>query len=304
MKKFVAFLALFLLFSVNGFAYEVGVYDDADLFTATEEENIIDECEDFANESEFSLAVVTTYNTNGLPSEDYADFFLDNLIDSEGWQENSVLLLIDMFNRNVWISTTGDCQLAFSDSEIQAVIDGGYDELSIGFYYDAVIGMIRSASDVNSTIDPDSDFYITDDEWYFGEEEFEDNIIQFEGDYYQYDDNGGWVQSDDYSGYRTAPKVISLRDIFIYLIIGLILGAVSVLIVKSQYKNMGKGDEFNANDISLKVTASNDNIISRNVVTAKIPRNNNHTGGSSRGGGSSVHRSSGGRSHGGGGRKF
>lgn len=304
MKKIVAFLALILLFSVNGFAYNVGVYDDADLLTAVEEEKIIGEADTFADKTGFSLAVVTTSYASGLSSEEYADDFLDNLIDTKGWQENSFLILIDMDNRNVWISTTGDCQLAFSDSEIQTVIDGGYNELTIGFYSDAVLGMIRSASNMNTDINPDSDYYITDDEWYFGEEEFEDNVIQFEDDYYQFGDDGEWVQIDDYYGYQSDSDGISFSDFLVYLVIGLVIGVISALVVKSRYKNMGKGDEFNANDISLKLTSSNDNIISRNVVTAKIPRNNNRTGGSARVGGSSVHRSSGGRSHDGGGRRF
>ena len=69
---------------------------------------------------------------------------------------------------------------------------------------------------------------------------------------------------------------------------------------------MGKGDEFNADDVSLELTASNDNVISKNVITTKIPKNNNnnHKPGGSGGGGVSVHRSSGGVRHSGAGRKF
>ncbi len=309
MKKLAVFFAVLLCFSVNSFAYNTGVYDDADLFTDAEELSIIEEAEIFSQEKDFSLAVVTTDFTSGLPSEEYADDFLDNLIDTEGWQENSFLILIDMDNRNVWISTTGDCQLAFSDSEIESVIDGGYSELSGGYYFDAVLGMIRTATATDTVIDENNDFYITDDEWYFGEEEFEDNIIQFDGDYYQTDSDGNWEIIDDYeyNGGYSSDNRFEFTDFLFYLAVGLAVGAIAVFFVKGRYKNQGKGDEFGSEDIILNLTSSNDTIISRNVVTTKIPRNNNnnhHRGGGSFGGGSSVHRSSGGRSHGGGGRGF
>lgn len=309
MKKLAVFIALLLCFSTSGFAYNTGVYDDADLFTDTEELSIIEEAEIFSREKDFSLAVVTSSYTSGLTSEEYADDFLDNLIDTDGWQENIVLILLDMDNRNVWISTTGDCQLAFSDSEIDNIIDGGYNELTYGYYYDAVIGMIRTAVMTDTVIDENNDYYIVDDESYFADENFSGNIIQFDGDYYHIDSDGNWeiINDYEYNGGYSSDNGFEITDFLFYLAVGLAVGAIAVFLVKSRYKNQGKGDEFSAEDIVLKLTASNDTIISRNVVTTKIPRNNNNNhnrGGGSFGGGSSVHRSSGGRSHGGGGRSF
>ncbi len=309
MKKLAVFFAVLLCFSVNSFAYNTGVYDDADLFTDAEELSIIEEAEIFSQEKDFSLAVVTTDFTSGLPSEEYADDFLDNLIDTEGWQENSILILIDMDNRNVWISTTGDCQLAFSDSEINSIIDGGYNELTYGYYFDSVVGMIRTAVMTDTAIDENNDYYIVDDESYFNDESFNGNIIQYDDDYYRIDGDGNWEIVEDFeydNGYSAPGQGFEFTDFLFYLAVGLAVGAIAVFWVKSRYKNQGKGDEFGSEDIVLDLTASNDTIISRNVVTTKIPRNNNnhHRGGGSFGGGSSVHRSSGGRSHGGGGRSF
>ena len=309
MKRFAVFIALVFCFSISGFAFNTGVYDDADLFTDAEESSIIEEAEIFSQEKDFSLAVASTNYTSGLPSMEYADDFLDNLIDTEGWQENSILILIDMDNRNVWISTAGDCQLAFSDSEIDSIIDGGYNELTYGYYSDAVIGMIRTAVMTDTVIDEYNDHYIVDDESYFDDEDFSGNVIQFDGDYYQVDSDGNWEIIDDYeyNGGYSSDNGFEFTDFLFYLTVGLAVGAIAVFFVKSRYKNHGRGDEFSSEDVVLNLTASNDTIISRNVVTTKIPRNNNnnhHRGGGSFGGGSSVHRSSGGRSHGGGGRSF
>ena len=303
-KRILAFTIIFFCFTLNAFSYSVNVYDDANLFTSEEEQTIINESDLFSLKTDFSLAVVTTDFTSGVPSEEYADDFLDNLIDTEGWQENSLLFLIDMDNRNVRISTSGDCQLAFDDSEIESIIDSGYNELVDGLYCESIVNMINHAGFVDTEINQ-NDFYIIDDESLFENEEFDENIIQFEGDYYAQNSFGEWEVIDNYNSSHQKPKSFSFSDFLGYAVIGLIIGAVCVFIISRNYKNIGKGDEFSAQDINLNLTASNDSIISRNVITTKIPRNNNsHKGGGSFGGGSTVHRSSGGRSHGGGGRSF
>ncbi len=116
------------------------------------------------------------------------------------------------------------------------------------------------------------------------------------------------VRVDEYyydSGYNdySYSSGFDFGDFAVYFVISLVAAAVAVFVVKSKYKNYGKGDEFDEDDIFLKLSAANDNVVSRNVITTKIPRNNNRSGGGFSGGGS-THTSSAGRSHGGGGRKF
>lgn len=276
MKKIAIVLTLIFCFSLNGFAYQNAVFDDADLFSASEEEQIIDELLEFSDLTDYSLAVATTDDAQGKSSMVYADDYLDELIDNNGWQESSMLILIDMDNREIYVSTAGDCVSWYDSSLVDDIINNGYDDLSNGFYASAVISMIDYATLINPS-DYDSD----------------NNYV----DYYEYE------YEYDY-GYSSEP-VSESNNFLIYALIGLAAGGISVFLVMNSYKNFGKGDEFSSSDIKLDLTASNDTVISRNVVTTKIPKNNNnnhHHGGGGFSGG--VHRSSAGRVHGGGGRKF
>ncbi len=319
MKKLIPILTVFLIFafSVHGFAYENIIDDSAELFTDSEEAAIQTAIEEFSAEKDYSLAVVTADYTSGADSEEYADDYHDYLIDNEGWQENGLLFLIDMDNRNVWISTCGECQLAFNDDEIESIIDSGYDNLASGFYADCILNMTEAARLTDTVIDSNEDYYIIGDESLFEDSDFAAGTAEFNGEIYEINENGEWIPMDSNDGYyydsyynsgNSSGNRFNIGNALIYIVIGLAIGAIAVFAVKSRYKNTGKGDEFDADDLILNLTASNDNIISRNVITTRIPKNNNnHRGGGSKGGfsgGSSVHRSGGGRSHGGGGRSF
>ena len=72
-KRILAFTIIFFCFTLNAFSYSVNVYDDANLFTSEEEQTIINESDLFSLKTDFSLAVVTTDFTSGVPSEEYAD---------------------------------------------------------------------------------------------------------------------------------------------------------------------------------------------------------------------------------------
>lgn len=280
-------LLLILSFSVCAFAYENTVDDAAMIFTQAEVEEILTRAEEYTDSTGYSLAVVTTDYAQGKTSMEYADDYHDNLIDSEGWSENSILFLIDMDNGDVWISTTGDAIFTYDDYTIDYIIDSGFDELTYGNYAESVLLMIETAQSEVEYSESEGEI-VEEHYYYFSEGE----------DYY-----GGYENNYGYSR-----NSVDFADILIYVIIGLVIAAITVFAVKSRYKNYGKGDEFDEDDITLNLTGSNDSIISRNVTTTRIPRNNNNHGGRPGGGGfsggGSTHRSSAGRSHGGGGRSF
>lgn len=290
MKKIISLLlAVFVLasFSILAFAYESKVEDNANLFTAEEFEQITSDAADFTASKDISLAVLTIDYAQGLSSEEYANDYIDNLIDGEGWNEDCMLFMIDMDNRNVWISTTGRAENIYYD--VDSVIDGGYDYLTNGEYGQCILGMIETANDMYSSYSDSSNDYYDGyyDDGYYGDYEY---------DYgYEY---------DVYSDYQSDDSV-NITDILMYIAVGLGIGGISVFAVKSRYKNFGKGDEFDTDDVFLNLTGSNDTVISRNVITTKIPKNNNNhhrTGGGGFSGGARP--SGGGRSHGGGGRGF
>ena len=284
MKKLFAVVLTLLfavLFSFSAFAgYDVLIDDSANLFTDEEVDYISTSADDFASLNDFSVAVVTTDNAMGKSAMEYADDYYDFLIYNRGWSENGMCFLIDMDNREIYLSCAGVCIDEYSDYELQTIVDKGFECVSYGEYAKGIIAMIDEAQYLASETygdSTDTGIYWTDDT--FGE------------DFY-YDEYYGGVYDD--GGFEAS-------HILIYIVIGLVAGVIAVIAVKNKYKNTGIGDEFNADDVFLEVTASNDNIISRNVITTRIPRNNNHRSG---GGGGSVHRSSGGVRHSGAGRKF
>ncbi len=287
-KLFVIFLAFAMVFafSVSAFAsFNIMIDDSALLFTEEEIELINSAAYDLGSANEYSVAVVTTDNAMGKSAVEYSDDYYDSLIFGSGWSENGMCFLIDMDNREIYVSCAGLCIDEYTDYELDSIVDSGYDYVANGDYADCIVAMIYMAQKL--AIDSDDDYS------YYESDEF---IPAYGGDYednYYYENN------------HTEKKSFSFTHVLIYIVIGLVAGGITVLVIINSYKNTGKGDEFNADDAFLEVTASNDNVISRNVITAKIPKNNNNHRPGGRGGGSvSVHRSSGGVRHSGAGRKF
>ena len=290
MKKLFAMIFAFVLifsFSISAFAsFNYLIDDSASLFTEEEIEFINSAANEFGLVKEYSVAVVTTDNAMGKSAMEYSDDYYDSLIFSNGWSENGMCFLIDMDNREIYVSCAGLCIDEYTDYELDSIVDGGYEFVANGEYAQCIITMIQLS--LKLAIDSDDDYsYYESDEFIptYGEE-YENNYY-YENDYY------------------TENKSFSFTHVLIYIVIGLAAGGITVFAVKNSYKNTGKGDEYNADDVFLEVTASNDTVISRNVITTKIPRNNNnHIPGGRGGGGVSVHRSSGGIRHSGAGRKF
>ena len=297
------------LFSVNAFAYDITLDDAAELFSDDEIKTITKISDALALESDFSVAVVTTDDAEGKSAQEYADDYYDSLIFDSGWSENGFLILIDMDNRELYFSTAGECILTYSDSAVESILDSGYEYIADRYYADCVVAMLERAESIYDNYDGNN-YYIPDEEDFsHGDSDFADSLVRFDGEWYEVSPNGEWIYAGEYDDYYSSGSQdgFDFGNILIYIVIALVIAAVSVFAVKSSYKNIGKGDEFNADDITLDLSHSTDNIISRNVVTTRVPRNNNNRPGGRSGGfggGSSVHRSSGGVRHGGGGRKF
>ena len=311
MRKIVLITSVFILifssFSLNVFAYDTTVDDGATLFSADEISQIDDAAVNFADETDYSLAVVTTDDAQGMTAADYADEYYNNLIFNSGWSYDGILLLIDMDNREVYISTTGECIGVFDDSTVDYIIDCGYNDLVDGDYAHCVLDMIDAAKDAAENWSGDEYYILNEEDYLFGDPEFSGGIVEFEGEIYEVTPDGEWIYADGYNSNNNRSNKFKISNLLTYTVISLVVAAIVVFMVKRSYKNTGKDDGFDADDVMLKLTGSNDTVISRNVITTPIPKNNNrsnHRGGGSFGGGSSVHRSGGGISHGGGGRKF
>ena len=119
------------------------VVDDADLLSYDEEQEIQSMLDEFAGESGWTLFAVTTEDANGMTSEEYADDF----VDQNAFEENGVCFLIDMDNREIYMSTTGSAIRILTDHRIDSIMDDSYEYAGDGEYAKCFETMIRETED-------------------------------------------------------------------------------------------------------------------------------------------------------------
>jgi len=111
------------------------VYDYASLLTDSEEESLAAMAEEILSEYKLDTVIVTTSDAEGKSSMEYADDFYDYNGFGYGETYDGLLLLIDMENRMVWLSTCGSAIQMFSDSRIASITDNTASYLSEADYY-------------------------------------------------------------------------------------------------------------------------------------------------------------------------
>ena len=79
------------------------VYDDAALLTPEEIETLESELDAAGEKTGWNMLMLTTDDTNGKTTQEYADDFFDAIAENG----DGVALLIDMQNREICISTGG-----------------------------------------------------------------------------------------------------------------------------------------------------------------------------------------------------
>lgn len=124
---------------------EKRVFDEADLLTDGEEGKLQQRIEKVRGDSHTDIVVLTTNDTEGKTSMEYADDFYD--VHDFGYEDShgtGILFLVDMDNRNIWFSTSGDCMTYYTNSRIDTAIDNVYSALKAGQYYDVFDGCIDS----------------------------------------------------------------------------------------------------------------------------------------------------------------
>lgn len=119
------------------------VYDFADLFTDEEEQQLYTKITNYINEYNLDLAVVTIDENNKTPRE-YADDFYDY---NDFNQQGGILFLIDMDNRKIYMSTTGEAIKMYNDYRINTALDEVYTYMSDEEYYEGTSSYIDKISD-------------------------------------------------------------------------------------------------------------------------------------------------------------
>jgi len=242
------------------------VFDYAGLLSLEELYELETQIADMKEKTDWDIFAVTTDYAEGKSAMAYADDFYDERTaeDSDG-----ILVLIDMDNREIYVSTCGKAIRYLTDARIERILDDGFYYVSNGEYASCLSAMLRTA------------------EYYF------DAGIQ--ESQYNYDTETGAV-----SEYR----VLTWMEVVPVFFLAAIVGFAIFFGVKRSYTMKGGRYEYPYMKYGkLDLTSHQDQFLRAHTTHHRIQTSSSSSGHSS-GGRSSTHRSSSGRSHGGGGRRF
>ncbi len=259
-------VSAFSLQPVYADAKDSKVVDDADLLSYDEEQEIQSMLDEFAEESGWTLFAVTTDDANGMTSEEYADDY----VDQNAFEENGVCFLIDMDNREIYMSTTGSAIRILTDHRIDSIMDDSYEYAGDGEYAKCFETMIRETED-----------------------SFHEGI---ESGQYNYDRDTGEISK--------APNRLTVWDMLISLIAAAAAGGAVIAVIAGKYRLKFGGWQYDFKSNSrLDLTNKTDRLVNTFRTAHHIQRDSGGGSGSS-GARSTTHHSSGGGTHGGGGHKF
>lgn len=253
-------------------AQEQRVFDDADLFTAAQEQALEDSAAALRAQMNMDVVIVTTADAKGKSARAYADDYYDDNGFGVGKRDDGVLFLIDMDNREAYISTCGNMIDLLTDGRIDSMLDGVVPNLQQKDYAGA------------------AQAFLSQTQTYFEA-----------GPVY------GQYQYDTETGERTdANKFPYALRIVICVAVAAIAGGITVWSVKSRYSMKTEAYTYPYRDKSaLSLYVQQDRFLHQTLTSRQIPKPQSSAGSSgSSMQRSSTHRSSSGRSHGGGGRKF
>lgn len=275
-KRIAVLLFLVTLFAAAGaFALGNRVFDGANLFSAAEEAALQQKIEAFYEANSADLVIVTTNDTSGKSSRDYADDFYDGDGFGANGDHTGALMLINMDERETYISTAGHMIDVLTDERIEAILDLQFTYLPSGDYYTAM----------DKSIDRISGYMAK-------------GVVEGQ---YRYDEETG--ERIYYDEDKINP--FSLMWIVASLGAGLLAAFITTAVIRASYKKAFKPVpyDYQANT-NLTLTLSNDTFINSTTTKQYVPPSPPPGSSDSSSGRSTTHTSSSGNTHGGGGRKF
>ncbi len=277
-KKLLPLVLVLLLLPVIALANEQ-VIDRANVFQTSEIQEMCEIISRIEEEHQVDLVVLSTrevpddYSDSMWRIRDYADLFYENGGYGMGPDFSGMLILLDMNNRAMWLSTGGMMIDYVTDAREEDILDSAYEYLTWNEYGRGVIAALSRLERLMS----------------YGRQE-------------------GFFRYDEATGERLSGYYNTLtRDELI--LAGLAGGAVAIVLlmsIRGSYNLSGSTYSYDRAANSTLVMTRDEETFLRQFTT-RTPRNtatHGGRGGGGRSGGSGVHRSSGGMSHGGGGRRF
>ena len=266
-RIFALLLVLSCLWASAALADGDRVFDRAELFTASEVQELEQEIQAFQKETGMDFVIVTSNESHKGSAQQIADAFYEQGGFGLDEEKSGILYYIDMDDRYHYLSTTGAMIDYMTDARIENAIDEVTRYLSAGAYAQGASQMI--------------------------------SIVR------QYVRDGipeGQYRYDVVTGQRLTArhKALTKNEILLALVIGLAVCLIYVACVKSRYSLKGSTYHYSYQDNgAMKLT-------DQRTTTTRVrkPDPPENTGSHGGGGGSGVHTSSSGTSHGGGGGHF
>lgn len=137
-------IAAFPFTALAGEAYE-RVYDYAQLFTQQQSQQINARINEFIENTGMDFVVLTSSDTGGRDSLDYADVFYDQNGFGSGEDFSGMVYFIDMDNRVPTISTCGGMIDVIDDSRLESLLDTAYDCLVEGEFAESALDVLDEA---------------------------------------------------------------------------------------------------------------------------------------------------------------
>ncbi|MDT2612717.1 TPM domain-containing protein [Enterococcus dongliensis] len=262
MKKillFIGFLALF--FPLKVFAASNTIDDQANLLTPTERTELSNQADTINQQIKGEIFILTTNNN----TEEPRTFANEQLMARVGKNNNGALLLLDMNQREIYLTTSGNMIDYVTDKRREQLLDDVEAAMRVGDYSQA-------ASDYLTNI-----------------QKFVDAGIP-----------SGSYRIDEETGKITYYKSITWLELTISLIVATIAAVGFFLFIRLRYQlKIGTYRYPYRQNAQLERTERQDQLVNSFVTTRRIPRPSKHNGG-----GGSTTNSSGGGTFGGGGRGF
>lgn len=261
------------------------VWDFANLLSAEEEQALQQTAQNYLDNFSLDMVIVTIDDANSLSSMEYADDFYDyngfgvsRDIAGSYYSNSGILLLLDMDNRMIYLSTTGYGITLYHDQDVNRIIDNAWEYLPDGQYYNG----LQAGADTATNIARERMSSI-------GEMK---NANFWSGDTIRV---GGNVISG----------TVSLEKIGWAFLFGAIASGILLFILLMRHrKTLAPAHQAHTYLVRNEIAygAAKDQFV--RTYTNRVRRESSSSSGGGGGGGSSSHTSSSGSSHGGGGRSF
>ena len=283
------FLLLSMLFvqEASALASSVGqeqhVYDEAGLLSSSEIQELEDLCIKYGEKAGIEIMILTHEDSSAPYAETYIENFEDKLPVGD-----RVYLLVDMYNRDVFMEGYGIAETYLHSKRIDIILDEITPDLSEGDYYKAFITYIERAA-----------AYMEDD-----------SELNYDHDYSaakpQSENPNAPYYDETWPGENNSADN-PLSNVWVQLIASIAIGAIAVAIMA--YNSGGRmttGADTYIDSGKSGLIGRQDQYLRTQVTKVRKPQNNNNNGGSGgfNSGGFRGGTSSGGRSHSSGGRKF